>query len=74
MPAREWAARLRLAAERFGIGPEGFWRLSLPEWRALTEEDAPAVLGRSGLKALMEAHPDQTSLGPRLRGDERGVG
>ena len=54
----EWAGRLRLAAERFGIGPEGFWRLSLAEWRALAEEDRPGALGRARLSALMAEHPD----------------
>lgn len=52
-----WPALLRLAATRFGIAPEAFWRLSLAEWRALTEE-GPAGLSRQGLEALMAAWPD----------------
>ena len=58
MPRGEWAGRMRLAAQRFGIGPEGFWRLSLPEWRALVETEPPAVLKRGELQRLMGEHPD----------------
>ena len=54
----EWSARLRLAAERFGVAPEAFWRLSLPEWRALTQDAAPAVLPRARLEAMAREHPD----------------
>jgi len=52
-----WPALLRLAATRFGIAPAAFWRLSLMEWRALTEEE-PAGLTRKGFDALMSAWPD----------------
>ena len=31
-----WGGMLRAAA-RLGLGPEAFWRLSLREWRMLTE-------------------------------------
>ena len=55
----EWAGRLRLAAERYRIGPEAFWRLSLVEWRALTAEDAPAAMSRARLEALAREHPDE---------------
>ena len=70
----EWNARLQLAAERFGVAPEAFWRLSLVEWRALTGDDAPAALGRARLAELMAEHPDEKGLGAWLRGDERGQG
>jgi hypothetical protein len=53
-----WAERLRLAVS-MGVGPEPFWRLSLPEWRALAEAPPTPVLGREGLQALMTAHPDE---------------
>jgi hypothetical protein len=53
-----WADRLRAAA-RLGIAPEAFWRLSLAEWRALTEAPPPERLGRSRLAALMDAYPDE---------------
>lgn len=53
-----WPVMLRLAAERLGVPPDAFWRLSLAEWRALTAEDAPAALDRAGLEALLVKHPD----------------
>lgn len=43
---------------RFGIAPEAFWRLSLREWRMLTEAEPAPVLGRAGLERLMEAYGD----------------
>ncbi len=49
---------LRLAATGFGIPPRDFWRLSLAEWRALTADDGPQPLGRTGLEALLREHPD----------------
>ena len=52
-----WPALLRLAATRFGIAPEGFWRLSLVEWRALTEE-GPVGLSRRRFDELIAAWPD----------------
>ena len=59
MPQAEWAARLRLAAERLGIAPEGFWRLSLVEWRGLTEATEPQALSRARFEALAREHPDE---------------
>ncbi len=55
-----WAARLRLAV-RLGISPAEFWRLSVAEWRALTEA-APADpgMGRAALSDLMTQFPDRT--------------
>ncbi|WP_184717164.1 phage tail assembly chaperone [Caulobacter sp.] len=53
-----WAAPLRLAL-RLGIAPEAFWRLSLVEWRLLTETPPQPVLTRSGLTALIARYPDE---------------
>jgi uncharacterized phage protein (TIGR02216 family) len=58
MPRREWSERLRLAAARYGVTPEAFWRLSLLEWRALTLDAGGEPLARDALEALMTAHPD----------------
>ena len=57
-----WAGRLRLAL-RMGVAPEAFWRLSLAEWRAMTEADGSPVLGRSELMRLLAAHPDGVEHG-----------
>lgn len=54
-----WPAMLRLAALRYGIAPEAFWRLSLAEWRALTTEPS-AALSRADLDALAHRFPDET--------------
>ncbi|MBO9545696.1 phage tail assembly chaperone [Caulobacter sp.] len=53
-----WAAPLRLAMS-LGIAPEAFWRLSLKEWRALTETPAAPVLTRTDLSALIARYPDE---------------
>jgi uncharacterized phage protein (TIGR02216 family) len=46
-------------AMRMGIAPEAFWRLSLKEWRMLTEaQSGTAPMGRAGLAKLMEDWPD----------------
>lgn len=58
MSATPWAAMLQTAL-RMGIAPEAFWRLSLMEWRALTERDGSAVLGRGALERLMRDWPDE---------------
>lgn len=53
-----WAEMLRLAM-RLGVAPEAFWRLSLKEWRMLTEAaPATAPLGREALRRMMEDWPD----------------
>ena len=46
-------------AAGMGLGPEAFWRLSLAEWRMLTET-APGVapLGRSEFEQMMAMSPD----------------
>ncbi len=54
-----WPAMLRLAAMRFAIAPDAFWRLSLAEWRALTAEPAPAALTRAAFEALASRFPDE---------------
>lgn len=64
-PRSEWVGMLRFAALRLGIGPEAFWRLSLREWRALTEDGGPAALGRYELEALLRAYPDRGASAPR---------
>lgn len=51
-----WAQPLRLAV-RLGVPPEAFWRLSLKEWRVLTE--SPPVLSRADLSALIARYPDE---------------
>ena len=54
-----WAPMLR-AAVAMGVGPEAFWRLSLKEWRMLTEaERGPAPMGRGRLDELMGRWPDE---------------
>ncbi|SJM45595.1 hypothetical protein FM111_00140 [Brevundimonas diminuta 3F5N] len=47
------------AAARMGVGPEGFWRLSLREWRMLTAGPVQAApLGRGELERMREMWPD----------------
>jgi uncharacterized phage protein (TIGR02216 family) len=54
-----WGEMLRVAAT-FGVGPEAFWRLSLREWRMLTERPPErAPIGRDEFKRLAEAWPDE---------------
>jgi hypothetical protein len=58
--AREqvWGEMLRVAA-RLGVGPEAFWRLSLREWRMLTERPrGDALMGRRDFERMAEAWPD----------------
>ena len=53
-----WAELLRRAV-RLGVAPEAFWRLSLKEWRMLTQGPSSAApIGRDGLERMMEAWPD----------------
>ena len=54
-----WRAALRLAALDLAIPPQAFWRLSLAEWRALTEAPAAPVLNRAALDALVARFPDE---------------
>lgn len=53
-----WAGPLRLALS-LGVAPEAFWRLSLVEWRALTETPPSPVLTRTGLTDLIARYPDE---------------
>lgn len=53
-----WSAPLRLAL-RLGVPPEAFWRLSLVEWRALTETPPAPVLSRADLTGLIARYPDE---------------
>ena len=53
-----WGEMLRTAT-RLGIGPEAFWRLSLREWRMLTESPrGGASMGREDFMRMAEAWPD----------------
>jgi uncharacterized phage protein (TIGR02216 family) len=54
----DWSAALRLAL-RLSIPPEAFWRLSLVEWRALTEAPTAPVLTRDAFEALAARFPDE---------------
>lgn len=46
-------------AAGMGLGPEAFWRLSLAEWRILTEvPPGVAPLGRSEFEQMMAMWPD----------------
>ena len=55
-----WGEMLRAAAG-FGVGPEAFWRLSLKEWRMLTEAtgfQVGAPMGRLDFETLAARWPD----------------
>lgn len=52
-----WDQALR-AALAAGIAPEGFWRLSLREWRALTARPDAGAMSRAEMERLREAWPD----------------
>lgn len=59
-----WGEMLRAAA-LLGVGPEAFWRLSLGEWRMLTERPGGgAPMGRADLMRMAEAWPDEGGGGP----------
>lgn len=52
-------------AAMLGVGPEGFWRLSLMEWRMLMERpDGVVPLGRGQLEAMSRQWPDQIISSP----------
>ena len=53
-----WDVMLRTALT-LGLRPEGFWRLSLKEWRMLTAaSESQQPMGRGDLERLREAWPD----------------
>ncbi|WP_292028200.1 phage tail assembly chaperone [Brevundimonas sp. UBA2416] len=53
-----WGEMIRTGA-RLGLAPEGFWRLSLREWRMLTARpEGPAPMRRDDLMRMVEAWPD----------------
>jgi uncharacterized phage protein (TIGR02216 family) len=53
-----WSGMLRAAAA-LGVEPEAFWRLSLREWRMLTERPpARTPMRRLEFERLAEAWPD----------------
>ena len=55
----DWAVMLRVAVG-LGVSVEGFWRLSLKEWRMLVAVPEGVVpLGRGALEAMMEVWPDE---------------
>lgn len=50
------------AAARLGVAPAAFWRLSLKEWRMLTEASpTEAPLRRAEFERMAEAWPDDGS-------------
>ena len=53
-----WAGLIRRAARELAVPPEAFWRLSLREWRALTEPFHGQPLSRADFDTLAAAHPD----------------
>lgn len=54
-----WAEMMQAAA-RLGIGPQGFWQLSLKEWRMLASGPGQAApLGRQELEQMMRMWPDE---------------
>lgn len=58
MAETNWGTMLRIAVS-LGVGPEGFWRLSLKEWRMLTARpDAARPMGRGEMEAMARAWPD----------------
>jgi len=53
-----WGGMLQTAA-RLGVGPEGFWRMSLREWRMLTARpDEAGPPGRMDFERMVAAWPD----------------
>jgi uncharacterized phage protein (TIGR02216 family) len=50
-----WAAMLR-AGLRLGVTPEAFWRLSLKEWRMITDGKSQPVMGRAEFERLLREH------------------
>ncbi len=48
------------AALALGVGPEAFWRLSVREWRMMTERpEGVRPMSRDELVKMQEAWPDE---------------
>jgi uncharacterized phage protein (TIGR02216 family) len=63
-----WAGLLRTALA-LGITPEAFWRLSLKEWRMLTERAQAPAMGRTAMEGLMARWPDGGLSSPSGEGN-----
>jgi uncharacterized phage protein (TIGR02216 family) len=48
-----------VAAQRMGLAPAQFWRLSLKEWRVLVAPAGGPALTREAFSALARRYPDQ---------------
>jgi uncharacterized phage protein (TIGR02216 family) len=46
-------------ALRMGVAPEAFWRLSVREWRMLTDGGGAPAMGRRAFEVLATAWPDE---------------
>lgn len=57
MTATDWGAWLRLAVS-MGLAPRDFWRLSLREWRLLTQAHQAIAMRRTEFEALARRFPD----------------
>lgn len=54
-----WASVLRFGLGHLRLTPDAFWRLSLPELKALlATNEMPATSTRQGLEELMALFPD----------------
>jgi uncharacterized phage protein (TIGR02216 family) len=48
---------MSLGLKQLRLSPDTFWKLSLPEWRALIDTVSPAM-ARGDLETLMKLYPD----------------
>jgi uncharacterized phage protein (TIGR02216 family) len=57
----DWTALIGVGMGRLSLAPDAFWAMSPVELRAALGSlaSSPEPLGRSGLAALMAAHPDR---------------
>ena len=53
-----WPTLMRFALKEYGITPENFWHMTLPELLAL-KEPIPQALTKSELTKLQELYPDE---------------
>jgi len=49
------------SAQRFGVAPAAFWRLSLAEWRALIAPPRGQALTRAAFETLARRYPDRAN-------------